>query len=261
MVAPGRRWRMARDSGKNSKGLVDPLDRPMRFFVGTSGYSYPEWKGSFYPEKLPQKDMLSYYAQRLSTVEVNYTFRTIPSERVVTSWAEQAPASFRFVLKAPRAITHDKRLTDVEELTDQFLIAAMALNGQRGPLLFQLPPNFKKDLTRLESFLKLIGKRALSAFEFRHESWYDDEVVDCLRAHSCALCVADVDDAPSTNLVRTTDWGYIRLRCEDYTEDQLKEWVKRLGSQNWGEAYVFFKHEDTGTSPKLASRLLDLLKS
>jgi uncharacterized protein YecE (DUF72 family) len=143
-----------------------PLWEPTQFFVGTSGYSYPKLKGSFYPEKLSQKKMLSYYADRFSTVEINYTFRAIPSEKVVRSCAQQTPDTFRFVLKAPKAITHDKRLEDVEELTDQFLNAAMVLNGQRGPLLFQLPPNFKKDLLRLESFVKLIDKRVLSAFEF-----------------------------------------------------------------------------------------------
>lgn len=237
--------------------MANPM---MRIFAGTSGYSYKEWKGSFYPAKLSPKKMLSFYADRLSTVEINYTFRKIPSETVVASWARQTPDTFRFILKAPKAITHDKRLKDIEELTDRFLDAAMVLNGQRGPLLFQLPPNFKKDLARLESFLKIIDNRVRLAFEFRHESWYDDEIIDCLRAHSSALCAADVDDVPSTNLVKTADWGYVRLRCETYTDDQLREWISRIQSQSWSEAYVFFKHEDTATGPKLAARFLDLLK-
>jgi uncharacterized protein YecE (DUF72 family) len=255
---------MAGGSGLNSNGgadgLVDPLGPSMRFFVGTSGYSYKEWKGSFYPEKLPQKEMLTYYAQKFSTVEVNNTFYRMPSESDVASWAGQTPDSFHFVLKAPQAITHHKRLKDVEDATEQFLHAALALKERQGPVLFQLPPNFKKDLPRLESFLKLIGKRISTAFEFRHVSWHDDEVADCLRAHSCALCVADADDTSSTDLVRTSDWGYVRLRCEDYTDEQLKEWVKRIRSQNWSEAYVFFKHEDTGTGPKFAGRFLEQLK-
>lgn len=231
----------------------------MRFFVGTSGFSYKEWKGSFYPEKLPQKDMLRYYAERFSTVEMNNTFYRMPTEANITSWAEQTPESFRFVIKAPKAITHDKRLKGVEALADQFLDATSAMKGRLGPLLFQLPPNFKKDLSRLEPFLGHLGGRARCAFEFRHESWYDEEVFACLRAHACALCAADVDDVPSTDLTATADWGYIRLRRVDYSDEQLGDWVRRLQSLPWGETYVFFKHEDAGTGPRFARRFLDLI--
>lgn len=230
----------------------------MQFFVGTSGYSYKEWKGTFYPKKLPQKEMLSYYAQRFSTVEINNSFYKMPSESVLESWAEQTPDSFRFAFKAPQTITHRKRLKNMEEETDQFLHTASVLNGRQGPLLFQLPPNFKKDLSRLESFLNFIDNRTAVAFEFRHESWKDNEVIDCLRANSYALCAADMDENPCAELVHTADWGYVRLRGEGYTDEELAKWIERIRSQNWTEAYVFFKHEDTGTGPVLAARFLEL---
>jgi uncharacterized protein YecE (DUF72 family) len=230
----------------------------MRFFVGTSGYSYKEWKGIFYPAKLPAKEMLGYYAQRFPTVEINGTFMRMPTVSGVEAWARQTPATFRFVLKAPQVITHRKRLKDAEEPTEQFLLAAAALHGQQGPLLFQLPPNFKKDLPRLEAFLRHIAGRAAVAFEFRHASWFDEEAFACLRANSCALCVADADDLPHVDLVNTAPWGYVRLRRVDYTDKQLEEWIARLRAQRWKEAYVFFKHEDAATGPKLAARFLEI---
>jgi uncharacterized protein YecE (DUF72 family) len=238
--------------------VLRPRGRLMRFLVGTSGYSYKEWKGTFYPNKLSPKEMLTYYADRLGTVEINSTFRRMPGESVVESWTEQTPDSFRFVLKAPQSITHHKRLKQAEVETDQLIRIASILKGRQGPLLFQLPPNFKKDCSRLQSFLGLIDKRAPSAFEFRHESWFDEEVFDCLRANSCALCVADVDDGPISDLVSTARWGYVRLRRVDYSDEQLGEWIEKLRSQDWEEVYVFFKHEDSGTGPKFATRLLEL---
>jgi uncharacterized protein YecE (DUF72 family) len=240
--------------------LLRHLERLMRFFVGTSGYSYKEWKGIFYPNKLPQKEMLSYYASRFLAVEINSTFYGMPDESIVESWTQQTPDSFRFVLKAPQSITHRKRLNNAEVETEHLLRIASMLKGRQGPLLFQLPPNFKKDVSRLETFLGLIEKRASSAFEFRHESWFDKEVFDCLRANSCALCVAEVDDVPSADLVSTARWGYVRLRRKDYSDEQLSEWIERLRSQDWEEAYVFFKHEDSGTGPKLATRFLELAR-
>jgi uncharacterized protein YecE (DUF72 family) len=230
----------------------------MNFLVGTSGYSYPKWKGSFYPEKLPQKEMLSYYAQRFSVVESNNTFYRMPNVDALESWTKQVPESFQFVLKAPQAITHRKRLKSAQDELDNLINTSSVLQHRRGPLLFQLPPNFKKDLPRLESFLSLIGNGVRVAFEFRHESWFDDEVFDCLRANACALCNADADDLPSADLVSTTGWGYVRLRREEYTDKSLGMWIERLRSHAWGEAYVFFKHEDTGTGPRLAARFLEL---
>ena len=230
----------------------------MNFFVGTSGYSYKEWKGSFYPEKFSDKKMLGYYAERFSTVEINYTFRQIPSETTIESWAGQVPEDFQFVCKAPQAITHHRKLQGAEEQTAQFIEALSGLKKRQGPVLFQLPPNFKKDLQRLESFLKSI-KRKRAAFEFRHQSWFEEDVFNCLRAHKCGLCISDGDEYPVSDLIRTTDWGYVRLRREDYSDQELKTWIKKFKTQDWNDMYVFFRHEDVGTGPRLAARLLKLL--
>jgi uncharacterized protein YecE (DUF72 family) len=233
----------------------------MRFIVGTSGYDYPKWKGSFYPDKLPRKEMLSYYAQQFSAVEINGSFYRMPTMDVVESWAREVPDSFQFVLKAPQTITHRKRLKNSQDELDVLIKTSSVLKQRLGPLLFQLPPNFKKDLPKLESFLGLIDGGVRAAFEFRHQSWFDDEVFACLRANSCALCIADADDLPVTDVVGTTGWGYVRLRREEYTDECLGEWVEKLRSQAWDEAYVFFKHEDTGTGPKLASRFNKLVET
>jgi len=230
----------------------------MQFFVGTSGYSYPKWKGSFYPEKLPQTEMLSYYAERFRAVEINNTFYKMPSENDVRAWASQVPHSFRFTIKAPQTITHFKRLKGAEEATEHLFRMASVLKDRQGPVLFGLPPNLKKDVPRLQNFLKLIPRNTQAAFEFRHESWFDDEVFDCLRKQRCALCLADAEDLPRTNLVATANWGYLRLRRENYTKKLLAKWFEQIGPQPWNEAYVFFKHEDTGTGPKFAAQFLDL---
>jgi uncharacterized protein YecE (DUF72 family) len=229
--------------------------------VGTSGYSFKEWKGNFYPEKLPQKAMLSYYAERFSTVEINNTFHKFPTEAVVQAWADQVPDSFRFVLKARQIITHFRRLQNAERETDDFIRIASVLKERQGPILFQLPPNFQKDVPRLDAFLKHVAGRAKLAFEFRHASWFDKGVFECLRAHSTALCVAEADDLPTADLVRTADWGYVRLRDEGYTDKGLKAWIKKIRAQNWDEAFVFFKHEDAGAGPTLAARLIELVGS
>lgn len=230
----------------------------MSFFVGTSGYSYPEWKGNFYPEKLSDKKMLGFYAQRFSTVEVNYTFQRLPTQKAIEGWVQQVPESFRFALKAQKVITHIKKLHSAEQEMDSFLSVAATLQERQGPILLQLPPSFKKDIPRLDAFLKHIAGRAKVAFEFRHASWFGNELIDCLRAHSAALCVADSDDLPATDLVRTADWGYVRLRDHGYSDERLQEWIRRMKSHKWDEAYVFFMHEDTGRGPKLASRFIEL---
>ncbi len=229
----------------------------MTLFVGTSGYSHAEWKGSFYPERFSQKKMLEFYAQRFSTVEVNYTFRQLPTQKVIETWAEQVPHSFRFVLKAPQAISHFKRLRNAEKEIDEFLSLASILQERQGPILLQLPPNFKKDIPRLETFLKHLAGRAKVAFEFRNASWFDDETYDCLRTYSMALCSTDRDDLPAPVLVNTATWGYVRLWDDTYTDARLRDWKKRVDSQPWDESYVFFMHEDEGISPKLAARFLD----
>jgi uncharacterized protein YecE (DUF72 family) len=230
----------------------------MTFFVGTSGYSHAEWKGSFYPEKISQKKMLAYYAQRFPTVEVNYTFRQLPSQKTVMGWAKQVPASFRFVLKAWQAITHFKKLQNAEKETVDFLTVASLLQERQGPILFQLPPTFKKDVARLDAFLKHIAGRAKVAFEFRHASWLDDEVIACLRAHSAVLCVADGDDLPPTDLVRTADWGYVRLRDDNYTDERLREWIRRIKAHKW--ALVSYCVGDCWASPAHYDLLCEIQK-
>jgi uncharacterized protein YecE (DUF72 family) len=182
----------------------------------------------------------------------------MPSESDINSWAEQVPKEFQFTFKAHQAITHFKRLKDAEEPTELLFRITGALGSRRGPVLFGLRDNFKKDLPRLEAFLKLIPKDVRAAFEFRHESWFDDDVFDCLRGRTCALCIADAEDLPPTPLVATSDWGYVRLRRVNYTKKSLVEWIRRLRSLAWKDAYVFFKHEDAGTGPKLAARFLEL---
>jgi uncharacterized protein YecE (DUF72 family) len=231
----------------------------MHFYVGTSGCSYKEWKGSFYPEKLPAKQMLGFYAERFATVEINNTFYRMPEASVLEAWAAQVPATFRFVLKAPQDITHRKRLKDAGALLLSLVDTARVLKERLGPLLFQLPPNFAKDLARLRAFLALLPARVRAAFEFRHSSWFDDEVFGLLRDHKAALCVADADDDLEVPFVATADWGYLRLRRPDYGTAALKKWAERMRKQEWTDAFVFFKHEDAGTGPRFAARLLELL--
>jgi uncharacterized protein YecE (DUF72 family) len=231
----------------------------MRLHVGTSGWNYPEWRGSFYPEKMKPAAMLPYYAERFSTVEVNNTFYRMPTTKVVEGWAAAVPDAFRFVLKAPQRITHFARLRDVDELVRAFCDTARTLGPRLGPLLFQLPPNFKVDAGRLADLLALLPPDLRAAFEFRNATWFTDAVYARLAARNAALCVADDDDG-ATPFVATADWGYLRLRATGYTDDDLRGWLanmRRIGPR-WTDAFVFFKHEDQGTGPALARRLLDL---
>ncbi len=230
----------------------------MELYVGTSGYSYPPWKGKFYPEKLPQKKMLAYYGEHFRSVEANSTFRGVPGTSVLENWAAAVPAEFRFVLKAPQRITHILRLKDAGELLSQLLAAADTLKERAGPLLFQLPPTSKKDLPRLRDFLALLPPQRRAAFEFRHASWFDDEVFSLLRDHRVALCVAEADSELEVPFVATADWGYMRLRQPDYSDAELKAWIKRIRKQEWRDAFVFFKHEDEGKGPQMAKRFLEL---
>ena len=230
----------------------------MNLYVGTSGYSYKEWKGSFYPEKLPAKDMLSYYATKLRAVEINNTFYRLPQPSMLENWKAQVPADFRFSVKASQKITHFKRLKESGEETKYLLETASALGDRLGPILFQLPPNMKKDLARLEDFLQHLSPKTQATFEFRHPSWFDDDVLDLLRSQNRALCISDTDDLPVSHIDRTADWGYLRLRRVNYAEKDLSEWLRRVRAQNWSTAYVFFKHEDEGTGPKLAGQFIEL---
>lgn len=234
----------------------------MKVFVGTSGYSYKEWKGSFYPEDLSAAGMLSFYAKRLPAVEINNTFYRLPKASVLRSWSDQVPDDFRFALKASRRITHVKRLKDAAPETSYLLRSADVLQRRLGVILFQFPPYLRKDLARLDGFLGLLPDSPRAAFEFRHQSWYDDDVFELLRTRDFALCLAEVrDDAADTGLISTARWGYLRLRRAEYTEADLLAWVRRLKSQSWTQVYVFFKHEDAGAGPRLAARLLELTKT
>jgi uncharacterized protein YecE (DUF72 family) len=230
-------------------------------YVGTSGYSYKEWKGSFYPEKIAAKEMLPYYASRLQAVELNNTFYRLPQRSMVESWKAQVPDNFRFSVKASQRITHFKRLKDAAAETQFMLETVSALGDRLGVVLFQLPPNMKKDLERLETFLKDLPANTPAAFEFRHPTWFDDDVLALLRSQNRALCVSDTDDLPTNHIDKTADWGYLRLRRVQYSESNLKDWIQRVRAQEWKDTFVFFKHEDEGTGPKLAAQFLALNES
>jgi len=229
----------------------------VNLLAGTSGYSYQEWKGSFYPDGLAAKDMLRFYGGQLPAVEINATFYRMPRTSVLEGWAEQVPDTFRFALKASRRITHLKRLKDAAEETGYLLDTSKALGERLGVILFQLPPFLKKDVERLEEFLALLDGGPRAAFEFRHASWHDDDVWAALRARDCALCVADIGDADATPFVSTASWGYLRLRAPEYPDAELEAWAERVGSQGWSDAFVFFKHEDEGAGPALAAKFLE----
>jgi uncharacterized protein YecE (DUF72 family) len=228
--------------------------------IGTSGYNYPEWRGTFYPEKFPTGKMLPYYAERFSTVEINYTFYRMPNARTIAGWDADTPPGFSFTLKAPQRITHFARLREIDEPLRYFLDITAGLGPKLGPVLFQLPPNFKKDVGRLGGLLDQLPPGRRAAFEFRHESWFAGDVYERLRAANAALCVADTEDATTPPEV-TADWGYLRLRDQGYAEADLEAWsrtIERLGG-DWRDAFVYFKHEEAGTGPAFARRLQEIL--
>jgi uncharacterized protein YecE (DUF72 family) len=225
----------------------------MHVLTGTSGYSYKEWKGRFYPEKMKESEMLAFYAGRFPAVEINNTFYRMPAPDLLRKWAEQTPETFTFVLKAPQRITHRRRLVDVSDDVSYFFQTAGALGGKLGPILFQLPPYMKKDLERLKAFLDLLPAAPRAAFEFRHASWFDEEVRGALRDKGAALCLADTDEEPLTDVAVTADWGYLRLRRTTYTEADVTAWAERVRAQPWQRAFVFFKHEDEARGPEFAA--------
>jgi uncharacterized protein YecE (DUF72 family) len=226
--------------------------------VGTSGFSYPEWRGTFYPRRFPSARMLAYYAKRFSTVELNSTFRRMPTAEAVAGWARETPAGFVFAPKVPQRITHFARLRDVGDLVAEFLDTIVGLGDKRGPLLLQLPPNFKKDVALLDGCLALLPPSIRVAVEFRHASWLDDETYQALRARNAALCVADTEDG-TTPVVPTADFGYLRLRDRAYTRSALARWAAVAARAEWRDAFVYFKHEESGTGPKLARKLIRLV--
>ena len=230
-----------------------------RTFVGTSGYNYPEWRGSFYPEKFSTDKMLAYYAGQFPTVEINYTFYRMPTEKLLSGWAAGTPDEFTFTLKAPRRITHDAKLQRCEELTQVFCRTARTLGPKLGILLFQLPPNFQKNAAALREFSEVLPDGTRAAFEFRHTSWFDAEVFDILRSRQLALCVSDSEKI-SAPVEITTDYAYFRLRDEGYQQPDIERWagvIRGLGGVK--EAFVYFKHEEQGLGPEFAKRLMALL--
>lgn len=224
----------------------------MRVYTGTSGFSYKEWVGAFYPEGTKPADMLAYYATRLRAVEINNTFYRLPRVPVLEGWAESVDPNFRFVFKASRRITHFKRLKPEALSETEYLVESTASIGdKRGVILMQLPPNFPRDVDRLREYLAAVPGGVRLAFEFRHASWFDDDVFGVLKDHGHALCIAD-GEGQDAGPVATADWGYLRLRRPDYTEDELDIWAETIRSKDWGDVYVFFKHEDEGAGPEMA---------
>lgn len=232
-------------------------------WIGTSGYNYPEWKGSFYPVDLPTAKMLPFYAGKFRTVEINYTFYRMPTAKIVTGWAAQVPAEFRFTLKAPKRITHDKRLraAEVSDSLGAFVTAAAELGPRLGALLFQLPPNFKKDVPLLAEFLTLLPPKVTAAFEFRHDSWLDDQVYETLRARNVALCIAD-SATRDTPAITTADYAYLRLRDEGYQDTDIQRWadVARELAVGSTDVFVYFKHEDEGKGAAFGQQMSRLLE-
>jgi uncharacterized protein YecE (DUF72 family) len=229
-------------------------------WIGTSGYNYPEWKGSFYPRDLPQAKMLPYYAARFPTVEINYTFYRMPTEKLVAGWAAQTPSPYKLTLKAPRRITHDSRLRGCGPLVKAFCEVAGTLGDKVGALLFQLPPTARKDLALFDAFLADIPPGAPGAFEFRHPSWFDDDVIERLRARRFALCVADSAKL-STPVRITADYAYFRLRDEGYRPEDIGRWADTIARETAGcrDVFVYFKHEEEGKGPEFARLLMDRL--
>lgn len=230
----------------------------MKLYVGTSGYAYREWKGSFYPADLPAKRMLHFYGAHFRTVEINNTFYRMPTVALLQAWAGEVPDDFRFVIKAPQRITHLQRLQDADESVAYLLDVAGTLQQKLGALLFQLPPGLKKDVARLRDFLDLLPPACRAAFEFRHASWFDDAVFALLREHRAALCIAEAEGDLAVPVVATADWGYLRLRRPDYGDADLQAWGQRVRQQDWQDAFVFFKHEESGRGPQLVQRFLEL---
>ena len=231
----------------------------MKSWIGTSGFQYAEWKGNFYPEDLPAAKMLPFYAERFSTTEINYTFHRIPAPKTIDNWKTLTPENFRFALKAPQKITHWSKLRDCADTLDYFCKVISGLGERLGPVLFQLPPNFKKDADVLRSFLREFPFMR-AAFEFRHESWFDDEILELLKSRNIALCIADTENL-ATPKVSTGDYGYLRLRREDYRKIDIEQWVDFVRTQDgWNDVFIYFKHEEAGIGPKLARQMIEMLE-
>ena len=232
----------------------------MRLLAGTSGYAFKEWKGSFYPDGTKDNGMLGYYATRFPTVEINNTFYRMPRENVLQDWASQVPETFTFAIKASQRITHHARLKPESKDLVYYLMKNTELLGAKlGPVLFQLPPNMKKDLERLQTFLEFLPGGRRFAFEFRHSSWFDEDVVEALRAKDVAMTIIDQDDF-ATPPIASASWGYLRLHRLDYNDQALRQWAERVKEQPWSEAYVYFKHDEgVGSGPPAVDAFRQLL--
>ena len=227
-----------------------------KLLAGASGYSFKEWQGSFYPDKIKAEDMLAWYAQRLPTVEINNTFYRMPKAAVLENWAQATPPDFRFAIKASRRITHDARIkADAADSVAYLYRMLVSLGDKLGAVLFQLPPNLKKDLPRLEAFLKMLPEGHRAAFEFRNESWFDEEVYALLRQANAALVLSEREDNAPPPLVETAPWGYLRLRLEEYSADDMQRWAARVAATGWRDTFAYFMHEPT--APGYARALLD----
>jgi len=232
----------------------------VNYWVGTSGFQYAEWKGTFYPEDLPAAKMLPFYAERFLTTEINYTFHRIPAPKTIENWCKLTPTHFRFSLKAPQKVTHFAKLRNCSDTVDYFYEVASGLGERLGPILFQLPPQLQKDSALLAHFTECLPASMRAAFEFRHSSWFDDEVFDILRKRNCALCIADTDKL-ETPAIATADWAYLRLRRADYQPADVSRWAQAIAERNamWSDAFAYFKHEESGIGPRLAGQLLQIL--
>jgi uncharacterized protein YecE (DUF72 family) len=232
----------------------------MDIWIGTSGFQYAEWKGNFYPEDLPTAKMLPFYAERFNTTEINYTFHRIPAAKTIDNWKALTPEKFRFALKAPQKITHWSKLRDCADTMRYFHDVTSNLGPKLGPVLFQLPPTFKKDVVLLAEFVNCLPTGARAAFEFRHDSWFTDDVWAALQSCNVALCIAETEDFATPNVI-TADYGYLRLRREDYVTKDVVRWSEfiREHSERWKDAFVYFKHEEAGIGPRLGREMMDLL--
>jgi len=256
LAANEMRFSTDSNEARFENGMSYVYHEGMNVRIGTSGFSYKEWKGPFYPEKMKPEEMLAFYASKMRTVEINNTFYRLPSASVLQSWKAEVPESFSFVLKASQRITHIQRLVDTKDLVARFFDAASALGDKLGAVLYQLPPFLKKDVPRLAAFLESLPP-ARAAVEFGSSTWHADEVYDLLKKHDAALCIVD-DDKKNTPFVATASWGYIRMRRVEYAPADLARWRALIAEQSWKDAFVFMKHEDAGTGPRLAAELSSL---
>ncbi len=235
----------------------------MKVYAGTSGYSYNEWKGNFYPLKISAAEMLPYYSKQLNSVEINNTFYRMPKFSMMKTWTDKVPRGFIFAVKAPQIITHVKRLVEVRDETRYFRSQLAGLGKLLGPILFQFPASFRENHGVLENFLDLLPPKTCAAFEFRSPTWFKEETFALLRQRKCCLCLADTDEKPLDALISTASWGYLRLRRTDYNESALSQWAAKVLAQKWRRAFVFFKHEEerAAKGPEWALRFRELVQA